>query len=66
MKVKLKEKSVIVGAVQYNANREYVMKDEVGKELIDSGMAIEIKEAKVKKETKEHKQNSKETKNEAK
>lgn len=64
MKVKLKDKSIIMGHVQYGANGIYNVKDEIGKELVDSGMAIEMKEAKPKKETKELKV-SKKTKNEA-
>lgn len=61
MKIKTKNKSVIIGHVQYNENREFVVNDEIGKKLIDGGHAIEIKEVKVKKETKELK-DSKETK----
>ncbi len=61
MKIKTKNKSVIIGHVQYNENREFNVSDKIGKEMIDGGWAVEIKEVKVKKETKELK-DSKETK----
>lgn len=61
MKIKTKNKSVIIGHIQYNENKEFNVSDKIGKEMIDGGWAIEVKEVKVKKETKELK-DSKETK----
>ena len=61
MKIKTKNKSVIIGSVQYNENKEFNVNDKIGKEMIDGGWAFEVKEVKDKKETKELK-DSKETK----
>jgi len=62
MKIKTKNKSVILGSVQYCEDREFVVSDKIGKELVKGGWAIEIKENKEAKETKELKTDSKETK----
>ena len=55
MKIKTKNKSVIIGSVQYNENREFNVSDKIGKEMIDGGWAIEIKETKELKDSKETK-----------
>ena len=62
MKIKTKDKSVILGSVQYCEDREFVVSDKIGKELIDNGWAVEVKENKQAKETKEYKADAKETK----